>query len=223
MVLASLAIQGWTVAAAARFLGLALPPSPEQDRQEINMPASADRDAASWRVAENSPALDIPFQDLPVPRRTRIIAVIREGTVMRRETLDRLQPDDYVIALCPPEQLVVLDRLFAEPPKKRRFMWEDDLGEFVLEASARFGEVCDQYGLPCELPDRARTLEEVLVERLPRAFVIGDRIKHDSVELVVRVVEKGHIVQVGLELEAEIERLPVLRIWRRLKSMAHVR
>src|SRR5258708_30792800 len=65
VVLASLAIQGWTVAASARFLGLALPPSPEQDRQEISMPPSADREAASWRVAALSPALDIPFQDLP--------------------------------------------------------------------------------------------------------------------------------------------------------------
>ncbi len=223
VVLASLVIQGWTVTSAARFLGLALPPVPEQDRQEINMPPSADREAASWRVAEQSPALDIPFQDLPLPRRTRIIAVIREGTVMKRETLDKLKPDDYVIALCPPEQLVVLDRLFAEPPKKRRWMWEDDLGEFVLEAGASFGDVCDQYGLPCELPDRGRTLEEVLIERLPRAFVIGDRIKHDSVELVVRSVEKGRIVQVGLELEAEVERLPILRIWRRLKLLASTR
>jgi cell volume regulation protein A len=223
VVLASLAIQGWTVTAAARFLGLALPPAPEQERQEINMPPSADREAASWRVAAGSPALDIPFQDLPVPRRTRIIAVIREGTVMKRETLDKLHPDDYVIALCPPEQLVVLDKLFAEPPKKRRLMWEDELGEFVLEASAKFGDVCDQYGLPCELPDRARTLEEVLVERLPSAFVIGDRIKHDAIELVVRSLEKGRITQVGLELEAEIERLPVLRIWRRIKMMANAR
>ena len=55
-----------------------------------------------------------------------------------------------------------------------------------------------------------------MVDRLPKAFVIGDRIKHDSVELVVRTVEKGRITQVGLELEPEIERLPILRIWRRL-------
>lgn len=217
VVLASLAIQGWTVASAARFLGLALPPAPEQiDRVGIDLPPSADREAASWRVSEQCPALDIGFPELPLPRRTRIIAVIREGTVMKRETLGRLHVDDYVIALCPPEQLVVLDKLFSTPPKKRRWMWEDDLGEFVLAASSPFGDVCDQYGLPCEAADRGRAIGEIMLERLPKAFVIGDRIKHDSVELVVRTVEKGRITQVGLELEPEIERLPILRIWRRL-------
>ena len=213
VVLVSLAVQGWTVTAAARFFGLALPPAPEVERHGIDMPASADRDAASWTVAERSPALEIPFPDLPLPRRTRIIAVIRDGTVMHRETLARLEPDDTVIALAPPEQLITLDKLFSTPLQQHRFMREDDLGEFVLDGSAKIGEVCAFYGVACEIADRERTLADVIAEQLHGRAVIGDRIQIGAVQFVVREFDKGRIVKIGLELEPEVERLPVLKLW----------
>jgi hypothetical protein len=47
--------------------------------------------------------------------------------------------------------------------------------------------------------------------------VVGDRIKLGEAELVVRAVADQRIAEVGLELLAEEERLPAVRLWRKLQ------
>ena len=143
VVLVSLVVQGWTIPWSVRVLGLELPPPPEQERREIDLPQSADREAASWRVAAGSPAIETGFRTLPLPRRSRIIAVIRDGALMDRTKLDKLQVDDYVLALVPPEQMIALDALFSTPPRRRRPLAPPELGEFVLDADVRLGQVCE--------------------------------------------------------------------------------
>ena len=220
VVLSSLLIQGWTVAPAARLLGLVLPPAPEAPlRQEIELPTSVDRDAAGWRVAAASPALLQPYAKLPLPVRTRILAVIRDGALVDRTQLDRLRVDDYVIALVPPEQIIALDALFSTPPRRRRHIAAPELGEFVLESSVRLGEVCSLYGVPFEPVYYDRTLAEFMTMRLGPTVVVGDRIKIGDIELVVRALRKEKISKVGLEIEPETERLPILRLWRRVVGL----
>ncbi|HEX2116388.1 MAG TPA: potassium/proton antiporter [Alphaproteobacteria bacterium] len=215
VVIASLVVQGWTVARAAQLLGLELPPPPEPvERREIDLPPSADREAASWRVAPNSPALDLPFHSLNLPRRTRIIAVIRDGTVMNRETLERLQVDDYVIALAPPEHVITLDKLFSTRPVQRSRWTGIELGEFSFEPSVPLGRLCAEYGVPFEPLDREKPLAEFMHERLGDRFVVGDRVKIGDVELVIREISKGKIARIGLAVEPQAERLPILHLWR---------
>ncbi|MBL8698997.1 MAG: potassium/proton antiporter [Alphaproteobacteria bacterium] len=219
VVITSLLIQGWTVSPAARFLGLELPPTPEPaDRQGIDLPLSADREAASWRVAERSPATDMRFSDLTLPRRTRIIAVIRGGTVMNRETLDRLEVDDYIIALAPPQHVITLDRLFSTPLEMRRRP-AAELGEFVFHGEVELGRLCSLYGIPFEPLMHNETLDQFMRMRLGGSAVVGDRIAIGPVELIVRDVEKGHVVRVGLEVEPAEERLPALRLLRRFTGL----
>ena len=220
VVLSSLLIQGWTVAPAARLLGLVLPPAPEAPaRQDIELPTSVDRDAAGWRVAPASPALLQSFSKLALPARTRILAVIRDGALLDRTALDRLNVDDYVIALVPPEQVIVLDTLFSTPPRRRRRITAPELGEFVLEASVRLGQVCNMYGVPFEPVYYDKTLADFMNLRLGANVVVGDRIRIGDIELVVRELRKDKIAKVGLEIEPRAERLPILRLWRRILSL----
>jgi cell volume regulation protein A len=220
VVLSSLVIQGWTVAAAARILGLELPPPPDApERQGIDLPTSVDREAAGWRVAPACPALAYTFERLPLPNRTRIIAVIRDGALMDRTKLDRLQVDDYLIALVPPEQMIALDTLFSTPAKRRRSLAPPVLGEFVLDAKVRLGQVCGMYGVPFEPLDFDKSLADFLKLRLGGNIVVGDRVKIGDIELVVRELRKDQVVKVGLEIEPEAERLPILRFWRRVVGM----
>ncbi len=219
VVITSLLIQGWTVTPAARFLGLELPPPPEPtDRQGIDLPLSADREAASWRVGRRSPALDSPYGDLTLPRRTRIIAVIRNGTVMSREMLDRLEVDDYVIALTPPQYVITLDRMFSTPLDTRRSL-AADLGEFVFHGDVAIGRLCEMYAIPFEPLMLSETLDEFMRTRLGGSAVVGDRVSIGPVELVVRDVDKSKITRVGLEVEPAEERLPALRLLHRLTAM----
>lgn len=220
IVLSSLLVQGWTVAPAARLLGLVLPPAPEAPaRQEIELPTSVDRDAAGWRVAPASPALLQPYAKLHLPPRTRILAVIRDGALLDRTTLARLHVDDYVIALVPPEQMIALDALFSTPPRRRHRISAPELGEFVLDAAVRLGEVCSLYGVPFEPVYYDRTLADFMTLRLGPDVVVGDRVKIADIELVVRELRKDKIAKVGLEIEPEAERLPILRLWRRVVNL----
>lgn len=217
VVLSSLLIQGWTVAPAARLLGLVLPPAPEAPvRHDIELPTSVDREAAGWRVAPASPALLQPFPKLPLPPRTRILAVIRDGALLDRGLLERLHVDDYVIALVPHEQVIALDALFSTPSRRRRRIAEPELGEFVLESSVRLGQVCNLYGVPFEPVYYGSTLADFMHLRLGPNVVVGDRVKIGDIELVVRELRKEKIAKVGLEIEPPAERLPILRLWRRV-------
>ncbi len=49
--------------------------------------------------------------------------------------------------------------------------------------------------------------------------MVGDRVKIGEVELIVRALQKDRISKVGLEVEPEAERLPILRFWRRIKGL----
>lgn len=223
VVIASLLLQGWTIAPAARFLGLELPPAPEPtERRDIDLPLSADREAASWRVAPRSPVLEQNFTDLALPRRTRIIAVIRNGTVMNRETLGRLEVDDYVIALTPPQYVIALDRMFSTPLETRRRQ-SVDLGEFVFNGDVAIGKLCAMYGVPFEPLMLSETLDEFMRMRLGGSAVVGDRVPIGPVELIVREIDKGKITRVGLEIEPAAERLPALRLINRLKQLVGAR
>ncbi len=216
VVLASLLIQGWTVSRAARWLGLEVPPPPEPlERGEIDLPTSTDREAAGWRVARGSPALDHRFAELHLPRRTRVIAVIREGTLLDRATLDRLIADDYVIALTPPEHLLSLDKLFAARTSAAE---SASLGAFVFDAATPLAGLADLYDLPVVEADQALTLGAYVTRGLAGAAVVGDRLALGPVELVVAEMDAKGVVKIGLELTPQRETLPVLLWWNRLKA-----
>src|SRR5690606_32843390 len=98
-VLASLTGQGRSLGPVARYFGVDVPPKPEAaTRTEFDFgDGSLDRDIASYRVEPHCLALGYRFSEIPLPRRCRIISVIRDGTVMDRTRLEALQNDDYLL------------------------------------------------------------------------------------------------------------------------------
>jgi potassium/hydrogen antiporter len=201
-VLASLAIQGWTIGPAASVLKLQLPPAPEAlERLDVDMLHGLDRDIAGYRVSPGSPAVAHGYGALPLPRRARIITVIRDGTVMDRTQLARLEPDDVVLAVAPPEQLLALDRLFASPPPSASRGEDDIFGEFILDAKAPVGEVGRFYGFSIASEEQALSVAEFVAARLKQHVVAGDRVQVGALELVVREARHGQARRVGLEID----------------------
>ncbi len=201
-VLASLAIQGWTIGPAANLLGLQMPPAPEPvERLDVDMLHGVDRDIAGYRVSPGSPAVAHAYGALPLPRRSRILAVIREGTVMDRTQLARLEPDDMVLAVAPPEQLLALDRLFARPAPGAGAGEDDIFGEFILDAKAPVGEVGRFYGFPIASEEEALSVAQFVAARLQTEVVAGDRVQVGALELVVREAKHGQARKVGLEID----------------------
>ncbi|WP_341915591.1 potassium/proton antiporter [Ferrovibrio terrae] len=218
-VLASLTLQGWTIAPVARFFGLELPPKPEAvSRTDLDLGSTSDRDVASYRLEADAPALGYRFAEIPLPRRCRIITVIREGTVMDRARLEHLEPGDYLLVLAPAEQFFSLDRLFtareqSKKQRKRRERGEEVFGEFVLSGDTLLGEVALLYGLPVDDKDRNDPVGSYVRRRLRHRPVVGDRLRWGPVELVVREIRNDRITSVGIELEPEEH--PILRGFRR--------
>jgi cell volume regulation protein A len=218
-VVASLTLQGWTIGPAARLFSLELPPPPEAaTRTDIDLGSTLDRDIASYRVEPDAPALGYRFAELPLPRRCRIISVIRDGTVMDRQKLDGLEPGDYLLVLAPPEQFFPLDRLFTarkqtRAQRRRRERGEEVFGEFVLAGDTLLGEVGVMYGIPVDDKDRMEPIGAYMRRRLRHRAVVGDRLRVGPVELVVREIRNDRITSVGIELEPEDH--PLLRGFRR--------
>jgi cell volume regulation protein A len=217
-VIASLTLQGWTIAPVARFFGLELPPKPEAvSRTDLDLGSTADRDVASYRVEPDAPALGYRFAEVPLPRRCRIITVIRDGTVMDRAKLEHLEAGDYILVLAPAEQFFPLDRLFTSREngrrRKKRDRGEEVFGEFALAGDTLLGEVALLYGIPVEDKDRGDPVGAYMRRRLRHRAVVGDRVRWGPVELVVREIRKDRITSVGIELEPEEH--PIWRGFRR--------
>jgi len=217
-VLASLVLQGWTVAPAARWLRLEMPSDKHHGhRLDLEIAAAGSREISAYRVPSGAPALDRSFEQLPLPRRTRLIAVLRDGVVMNRAQLDRLQPNDVVLALTPPETTEVLNRLFAE---RAGPLADAALGDFVLDPAVPMATFVDLYGLPATLGDRAKPVGLFLRQRIGRRPVIGDRVHQGLVDLIVRELDGDRITEIGVVLEPERDPLDGVSIRRRLKGIA---
>jgi cell volume regulation protein A len=136
---------------------------------------------------------------------------------MNREQLSGLLPDDYVLAVAPPEQVHILDALFAARPRGATSAVEAiAFGEFTLDADVPVGTIAKFYSFDIEPEERAKSLAAYMLDHLPSRPVVGDRVQLGPVELVVRRMSKGRITQVGIELEPEPSRFSAAGIWRRV-------
>jgi cell volume regulation protein A len=216
MVLLSLVVQGWTAPTLAKALGLEVPAAPEPDFSRLfELPDAADRDILGWRVQEGSDALDYAPSTLPLPPRTGSLGVVRQGRILPPTEPGKLEPEDYVILLVPPEQRYEVDQLFAVPRHEGESI--EGLGAFTFDPSASFELIAKEYGLPLPIDAKGLTVGDWLARRIGRLPVVGDRVKLAPVELTVRETEGDRITLVGLELEEARTRLPLLRWLERMR------
>jgi cell volume regulation protein A len=203
VVLASLVLQGWTVAVAARTLGLELPPQPETPtRAELDLPATFGRNVTGYIVGENARAEDEELDGLKLPGRSELLSVFRNGVRLGSGAGHKLQAGDYVLAVAPPDQSTALDRLFAARPEAAAST-EGLLGEFEMDGEASVAAVGALYGLDVAVEERSLGVGELLRRRIGRRPVVGDRVRLGAVELVVGAMDGERIAKVGVELDPE--------------------
>ena len=206
VVMASLLVQGWTVAPLARLLKLDLPPHESVPRLDIDLPARLETDnaIAGYRLTARSVAVGRAIDALPLPPGARLLALIRDGAVQAGDGAPVLAQDDYLLMLARPDDLALLDRLLGPRPVSSAAEERGVFGEFSFPGSAPIGPILQLYDVAPEIraPIAAETpIASVLARRLPRRPEVGDRVPLGGIELVVRAVEDGRITQVGIELE----------------------
>lgn len=203
VVLTSLVVQGWTVSAAARRLGLERPPRPAAPlRADLDLPGRSGRDMAAYTVQPFSMATRRRLERLPLPDGVSIVSIIRDGVLQDVKAIQRLAPGDYVLIMAPSEEMELLDRFFAaRSQRSARSRPDEMLGEFVLDGEANLGAVADLYEFRVPRNLRAFTVGEFLGRGLLKSPQPGRRLHIGAVEFIVRAVESGVVTRVGLDIE----------------------
>jgi cell volume regulation protein A len=201
VVLVSLLLQGWTIAPAARWLGLEVPPPAEPvQRVTLDIPGHFEHEIMGFEARPGSLIVGRDLAQVALPDRMQIMALIRDGTPQNLHAGLRFAPGDYVYFLAQPRSIPHLSKLFDPHSVPDRLEEHRYFGDFVLNGDAIVGDLAAVYGLAVPDQDSQKSLADYLARAFHGRAVVGDRMPLGSAELVVREIEDGKITRVGLRL-----------------------
>jgi cell volume regulation protein A len=202
VVFASLVVQGWTLARAAHWFGVAVPRAdPNTRRIQLDLPGQLEYDMVGYRIAPGSAVL----RGDALPGRTRLAMVVREGRVLLPEDAGTLAAHDYAYFLAPTGQAPRLDWLFAEGTDARAA--EQDLfGSFTLPGDVPLGDIAAFYNLVIPTRYAEATAAQLFDERFDEQPQVGDRLALGKAVMVVRSLKDERVAQVGLKFTGVGER-----------------
>lgn len=203
VVLVSLIVQGWTLAPAARWLGLELPPlTSAAQRVELSTPGRLGYELVAFRVGAESPLAGQPWLSLPYPEGARLCGILRGEEMIDPDPKLQVRNDDLAYLLAPAGAYEPLARLFAGPPEEPVLSERRFYGVFSVSGEARLAELASIYGV--SVPEDALELSaaEYLVKVYGRSPGVGDRIRLGPIELVVKRVDDGRVAELGLVIRA---------------------
>jgi cell volume regulation protein A len=203
VVLASLLVQGWTIAASARRFGVSFPRSdPLPRRIELDLPGQLEQEIVGYPVHASSPYLRRGL----LPAWARPTLIVREQRILSPHEAQPVRQGDYVYLLAPPEKAQALDRFFVDMPPPAA---PDPrlLGDFFVGGDATLGALAEIYGLSIAPEAAEIALADHLAEELKRRPRQGDVVQLGPIALVAHRVTDGRVSSVGLRL-AEDETPP---------------
>jgi potassium/hydrogen antiporter len=201
VVLSSLLVQGWTIAAAARRLHIALPRhDPLPRRVELDLPGQLEQEIVGYPVEANSPYLKRGL----LPSWARPTLVVREQKILSPLESQPVRAGDYVYVLAPPEKAQALDRFFVDMPPPTA---PDPrlLGDFFVSGDVTLGALAEIYGLSIAPQDADMTLADHFADKIKRRPKQGDVVPLGPIALVAHRVASGRLASVGLRLAQDEE------------------
>lgn len=196
VVLFSLAIQGWSVAYAARKLDMSFARhDPLPRRVELDLPGQLAREIVGYPVPANSPFLRRGL----IPNWARPTLVVRNEEILTLGEAEPLREGDYLYLLAPPEKAQALDRFFVDMPPPRA-PEPHLLSDFFVPGTASLGALADIYGLQVAAAHADTTLADYFVDQLGRPARTGDIVSLGPIALLAHTVDDGHVTTVGLRL-----------------------
>lgn len=204
VVLVSLLVQGATVPVAARLFKVVVPPRDEPvDRLEVWVGENETLDLMEYHVGHGSRA-EGSHPDTLVSREAgpdvRCAAVLRGGKALPLNRATRLREHDSVWLIAPDEMAERLAAAFAPGREDELIANAGFFGEFTVSATCLASDLAAAYGFALEQGEADVPLAALLVRRLGRHAVEGDRVRIGAFELTVRHLDaKGGIDQIGLK------------------------
>ena len=196
VVLVSLLVQGWTIAAAAHRLHIALPRAGRALRRvELDLPGQLSQELVGYAVHANNPYLRRRI----VHSWAKLMLVVRRERVLTAGEAGDIREGDHVYFLAPPEKAQALDRFFVDMPPPAA---PDPrlLGDFFVGGEVTLGALAEIYGIAVAPQDAATTLADHLTDALGHVPRANDVLALDAITLVVQKVVDGRAVSIGLQL-----------------------
>lgn len=199
VVLASLLVQGWTVAPLAGLLRLKLPKEHAPYFSEfVEVPGRSGLQLLGYRVNESSAAIGRTASQLALPADVRMVAAFRDGQAPESISRMEIASGDLVYVITPDEHMTILDLLFVpaddlEESEQQRFF-----GTFTLNGDAPLGEVVEMYGGEVPQAIRSMTLAQYIDRQFRRRPGVGDLVRFGTLNLVVREMHQGQVAKVGI-------------------------
>jgi cell volume regulation protein A len=196
VVLVSLLVQGWTIAAAAHRLHIALPRAGRALRRvELDLPGQLSQELVGYAVHANNPYLRRRI----TPSWAKLMLVVRSERVLTASEAAGIREGDHVYFLAPPEKAQALDRFFVDMPPPAA---PDPrlLGDFFVGGDVTLGALAEIYGIAVAPQDAAKTLADHLTDALGHPARPNDVLALGAITLVVQKVVNGRATSVGLQL-----------------------
>jgi cell volume regulation protein A len=206
VVIISLLLQGWTLAAAARRLHVALPRTERGPRRvELDLPGQLEQQLVGYPVRAKS----LYFRRGLTPSWSKPTLVIRDEHILSPGEAEPVRPGDYIYLLAPPEKAEALDRFFVDMPPSTA---PDPhlLGDFTVSGEHTLGELADVYGVAVGDEQAKQTLADYFDIHLDHAPKEGATLELDSIVLVARSISGGRVNVVGLRMPEDPEEVPAM-------------
>jgi potassium/hydrogen antiporter len=201
IVVISLLLQGWTLAAAARRLHVALPRADRGPRRvELDLPGQLEQQLVGYSVRPKS----LFFRRGLTPSWSKPTLVIRDQRILSPVEADPVRPGDYIYLLAPPEKAEALDRFFVDMPPSAA---PDPhlLGDFTVSGEHTLGELTEVYGVKIDADQAGLTLADYFDIHLDHAPKEGATLDLDAIVLVARSISGGRVNMIGLRLPEDPE------------------
>lgn len=204
VVLVSLVVQGTTVPLLARRFSVVVPPQPEaRESTSLWISPSQSVELSAFRVTPAALALGQPVCTLRDAHGEALHCAfwVRAGQCHAADSPELLQAGDKVWLLVPPGRMEQYAEFFSRLDEQGPLAPLKFFGEFVIEADSPAAGLATAYDLQLDEAESEGTVADLLVRRLDRLPVEGDRVAIDGIELTVRMMSGKEIVAVGLKLQ----------------------
>ncbi|MGH7503035.1 MAG: potassium/proton antiporter [Longimicrobiales bacterium] len=197
VVLVSALIQGWSMPAAARMLGLQREvPAVAAASLEITSLRNLTGDIVEYTVPASTPIIDRTVRDLALPHDAVIAMIVRGDRIIPPRGSTRLQANDHVFFVVNEEVRGLVEDLLFHGHGVAESLAEGF--EFPIRGSTTLADLKEIYGVELDGGDDGKTLDEVLRERLGEHLEIGRGVVLGPFKLRVREIVDGAVESVGL-------------------------
>lgn len=197
VVLISLVLQGWTISPMAKWLRIDLPFSlREPEHTQLAVSTEHEKVLHIYSVVPGCKAIGMHPRELSLPEGAQNVGTIRGGVVIKTGSL--LANDQVMILASGPTN--VIGALFSPEALLDISESKAFFGEFAIKPSAALGDLSQLYGFTVPPHSEHDSVEDFLNRKFYSRPVVGDRVTLGRVQFVVREVQGGRIMSVGLKL-----------------------